>query len=730
MIQKGKTKEELIEQIKLLQKRMAELETVDIESKQQQQQQQQQQQIRRLAIVVRDSNDAITIQDFEGKIISWNYGAELMYGYNEQEALKMSIDLLTHPEKVAEQAEFTRRLIAGEKITSFETTRVTKDGRILDVWLTVTKIVDDTGKPVGIATTERNITERRQAEKALRESEARYKALFFSAVEGIVVADLETKQFLYANPAICRMFGYTEEELMRLGVEDIHPKESLAHVLAEFEAQVRGKKTLAPNLLCLRKDGISFYADVNATSVVLDGRKCIVGFFTDITERKKMEAARDTILKWQKDVASLNQALLAPDLLESKLKVVTDSIVRIFNVDFCRIWLIQPGDLCEKGCIHAEVKEEPHICHFRDKCLHLMASSGRYTHIDGKVHARVPFGCYKIGLVASGEEHKFLTNDAVNDPRVHNHEWARGLGLVSFAGYQLKIPGGETIGVLALFAKHPILAAEDAMLDNISTTIAFLVKQAEASQELETQAQKLKQNFEELKKSQNMLIQSEKLASLGRITAEIAHQVNNPLMIISSNAQLSLMSGSGSAESKDVLELIVKECKRASDIMHKVMKFAQPSKDKITEMYVRDVIEEIVSLIEQQFNMAHIDIKRNYPEKPIPISIDSQLMQEAFMNILNNAKEAMPDGGTITITISLEGDFLRIDFKDTGCGMSEEAKQKIFEPFFTTKEKGTGLGLPICYGIIKAHGGELIFESQLNKGFTATVLLPSKRGGG
>jgi two-component system CheB/CheR fusion protein len=143
-----KTKEQLIEELKLLQKRIAELELLDSEHKQQQQQQQQ---IRRLATVVRDSNDAITIQDFEGKIISWNKGAELMYGYSEEEALLKNIDFLTPPGIVEEQKDFTRRLIAGEKITSFDTKRVTKDGRILDVWLTVTKVLDDDGKTIGIA---------------------------------------------------------------------------------------------------------------------------------------------------------------------------------------------------------------------------------------------------------------------------------------------------------------------------------------------------------------------------------------------------------------------------------------------------------------------------------------------------------------------------------------------------------------------------------------------------
>jgi diguanylate cyclase (GGDEF)-like protein/PAS domain S-box-containing protein len=135
------------------------------------------------------------------------------------------------------------------------------------------------------------VSERRRAEEALRESEARYKALFAGAPEGMLVADLQTKQFRHANPAMCRMFGYTEEEFLRIGVTDIHPKESLSYVLAEFEAQVRGEKLLAADIPCRRKDSSLFYANVNGIIVVLDGRRCNVGFFTDVTERKKAEEA-------------------------------------------------------------------------------------------------------------------------------------------------------------------------------------------------------------------------------------------------------------------------------------------------------------------------------------------------------------------------------------------------------------------------------------------------------
>ncbi|MDD5436276.1 MAG: PAS domain S-box protein, partial [Candidatus Omnitrophica bacterium] len=215
----------------------------------------------------------------------------------------------------------------------------------------------------------------------------------------------------------------------------------------------------------------------------------------EIAARKEIENDIKKIQKQQQDINELQQLLLAPGVLENKIKVITDGIVRIFNADFCRIWLIRPGDLCDQGCVHAGVKEGPHVCRFRDKCLHLLASSGTYTHIDGKIHRRVPFDCYKIGRVASGKDHRFLTNDVPNDPRVHDHEWAHKLALVSFAGYQIRIPGGETMGVLALFAKHPILPAEDALLDSLSSTVAFVVQQSASQEKLSKTAAEWETTF-------------------------------------------------------------------------------------------------------------------------------------------------------------------------------------------------------------------------------------------
>jgi PAS domain S-box-containing protein len=228
---------------------------------------------------------------------------------------------------------------------------------------------------------------------------------------------------------------------------------------------------------------------------------------------------------------------------------------------------------------------------------------------------------------------------------------------------------------------------------------------------------------------QREIEKSERLAQLGKLVSHVAHEVNNPLMVISGRAQLSLMEDIKNDEIKRNLDTIFQQSQRAKDIIERLLKFSRPSKGLIKKVDINKSIEEVVALIEHQFKLENVNIIRNYAQNLPSVFVDDKQIQEVFMNLLNNAKEAITNEGTIEITTSQENDFLRIDFKDTGIGISAEELERIFEPFFTTKEKGTGLGLPVCFSIIKAYNGELKFKSSPGQGTTATVLLPIKRKG-
>jgi HAMP domain-containing protein len=198
----------------------------------------------------------------------------------------------------------------------------------------------------------------------------------------------------------------------------------------------------------------------------------------EIVERKRINEQIESLNR-------LKEELIYPGHLNEKLKLITECVVKTFYADFARIWIIKPGDICDSGCFHVKNKEEPHICRYRDKCLHLLASSGRYSHLDGK-HRRVPFGCYKIGRLAAGTDPKFVTNDVIHDGRVHDRQWARNLGLVSFAGYRLLSKVGMPIGVMALFSKKPIFSDDDIMLEDLANTSAQIIQLAFAEEEVET----------------------------------------------------------------------------------------------------------------------------------------------------------------------------------------------------------------------------------------------------
>lgn len=218
---------------------------------------------------------------------------------------------------------------------------------------------------------------------------------------------------------------------------------------------------------------------------------------------------------------------------------------------------------------------------------------------------------------------------------------------------------------------------------------------------------------------------SQRLATLGEMVSDMAHEVNNPLQIVSGRAQLLLMDTEDkNKEAAEALQIIQDQCARAKDIIQRMLQFSKPSKGVSEPHDIHKTIDFVVGLLEHQFSLIQIEIRKNYNVSPSLVKIDEKQIHEVIMNLLKNASEAMPNGGTIIISTAREGADLSINITDTGTGISEENIKKIFDPFFTTKEMGTGLGLSVCYGIIAAHSGELKFESKAGKGTTATILLP------
>ncbi len=251
----------------------------------------------------------------------------------------------------------------------------------------------------------------------------------------------------------------------------------------------------------------------------------------------------------------------------------------------------------------------------------------------------------------------------------------------------------------------------------------------EGTGELAVLARSFNTMVETLRTTEQQLIQSEKLASVGQLAAGVAHEINNPLGTILLFSDIMFKELPPDDSRGDDLQMIISEAKRCKTIVSDLLNFARQNEVLAQSTDVKALVNQTIEEIKVRpvFEKVQI-IPRLDPDTP-DIQADPAQLKEVFINIMTNAAEAMEGGGTLTITAEPTTDeMLKISFKDTGCGIPEENLSKIFTPFFTTKPigKGTGLGLAIVYGIIKMHRGQIYVDSEVGEGSTFTITLPIK----
>lgn len=218
---------------------------------------------------------------------------------------------------------------------------------------------------------------------------------------------------------------------------------------------------------------------------------------------------------------------------------------------------------------------------------------------------------------------------------------------------------------------------------------------------------------------ENRLMQADKLSSLGLLAAGVAHEVNTPLAVISTYAQMLAKQVNGDDSKAKLLEKIAKQTFRASEIVNSLLNFSRTSSVEYEELDLNRIIRETLQLIQPQLQKARIEVTEDLDETPGTVKGNSGKLQQVFLNLMLNARDAMDGGGRLTVSTRIAGDQAKVEIRDTGCGIPDGQLARIYDPFFTTKgatKKGTGLGLSITYGIVKEHGGEIAVESQVGEG--------------
>jgi two-component system sensor histidine kinase HydH len=340
----------------------------------------------------------------------------------------------------------------------------------------------------------------------------------------------------------------------------------------------------------------------------------------------------------------------------------------------------------------------------------------------------------------------YLTN--IQDVRFHDIYRRLYYNTIVLGGLWFSLRGGlgTSLAVSILFAPHvvfqwgnlPTVEPEqylEILLYNVIGFLTGFLSQRERTQKDRYQAAagRLEESYAELKKQADLILEIEeqlrradRLSALGELSAGMAHEIRNPLGSIRGTAEI-LQDGIEPADPRyEFTRILIKEVDRLNRVVQDFLDFARPAENGRTGVDVGGLLREILALIRLQAQKNGVEIRLGVENIP-PVRGNPEQIKQAFLNLVLNALQAMPEGGILSLTAEVGKDGLRLCFTDTGSGIPRENLERVFNPFFTTRPNGTGLGLAITHRIIQAHGGCIEVESREGKGTTFTVFLPASK---
>ena len=288
----------------------------------------------------------------------------------------------------------------------------------------------------------------------------------------------------------------------------------------------------------------------------------------------------------------------------------------------------------------------------------------------------------------------------------------------------------RVLGILIadnVITRQPIREENLAMMEILAEEVGAAVERARLHESLEWEVRELEQAQRILQESQTSLLRAERLGAMGEVAATMAHEIRNPLVSIGGFARSMLEKKSKEDPDRPYLAIIVEEVARLESLVNGVLNYALRPEPKLALRDVTKEIGEALLLMDEICDRGHIGVVSDLAADLPAVKLDSQQFRQVLLNLLQNAVQAMPAGGTLSVKAGLENGHLRIEISDTGVGIPEGEIERIYQPFYTTKQGGAGLGLPVALQIVRNHGGDLKIESTEGKGARVTITLPHER---
>ena len=606
-------------------------------------------------ILFESTLDGVFVIDVETrKIVLVNQAAAKMYGFDPAEDMVLMdpVDFVPLEDRERVIRIITEDMFEKDLRQVNEYRTMTRDGR--EMWISARGVrTEYQGRPVGLVSF-RDVTERRQAEEALRESEQKYRALFENLNDAAFLADVETGRILDTNEQGEVLLGRTREEIIGMHQSELHPPEMANEYRQRFATHVREGHAADYDGEAVSKDGSIIPVNISAAPVTIGEKRLILGLFRNIAERKRVE----------EELREAEERYRALVNLGGK---VGEAIVMLQDTE--------QGD-----AIQTFVSNEwPRI---------------------------------------TGYSRRELLGMSFFDLLHPTHREA------SLKRHKKKMDGAAMPGLFEM-----TVIRKDGTEIPIELTSAYTTYQGQrANVAFIRDITERKQVEERQKGLQEELNLSSRLASIGELAAGVAHEINNPLTGILGFSQR-LMKKSTDEETSRDLERIHNEARRAAKVVDNLLTFARRREPKKQYLDINEILARTVELRAYELKTGNIELMVELAPSLPEIMVDFQQIQQVFLNIILNAEQAMTEannGGKLSIKTQQAKGYIRISFADDGPGIEIEHLDKLFGLFFTTRgEKGgTGLGLSVCDGIVTEHGGRIYARSKPGQGATFFVELP------
>jgi len=614
--------------------------------------------------IFRTAADGMRVVDKNFNVLRVNDTFVALSGMKEEECLeKKCYEILGGIHCHTPECNIAR-VLKGENRIEMETERERMDGTRIQCIATATPFRNERGETLGIVEDFKDISYRKQMEESLAQSEANYR-LLLSTIPSIVFKGYEDWSVDFLDDKVENLTGYPKEDFnsRKLHWYDIVVEEDIQSIQKLFEKALEADKVYLREYRIKTKLG-----DVRwireRSQIVLDEKgelAYISGIFADITDMKLMSqelerSHKELEIRYQ-EINELNANL------ERMVQLRTAELVKS-EKKYSRLF--------------EDSKDMVYICNKKGEIVEINAS-----------------GLELLGYDSREDFQQVSLEDVFRNPGdAYNYrQTLENEGYVKDYEVEFRKKNGEILNMLI-------------------TANAILDEGGEVAG-----CEGIAKNVTELRRVTEGLIESQKMATVGQLAAGVAHEINTPLQIILTHAQLLADEFPEGSEALEDLKLIEKQSKICGRIVADLLLYSRESESIIDSIDINQIIEEVLAVMEHSLNIDRIYITRSFKTHLPPISGDSEKLKQVYINMLNNAHEAIGTDGAIGITTHHDADAgeIVISFMDSGRGIPPEIINRIFDPFFTTKGvgEGTGLGLSVTFGIIKDHGGHIEVESPL-----------------